>query len=631
MSGLCGILAKQSQERLSTACVLPMVQALGTVRHAEACTAQAGPWAVGVHRQPYCSAGIVQQVVHGHTVMLAFTGNVYNIAELAPRAGADVETLPALLARYLATGLGFLQHIRGEFALALWDGRTNTLSVAIDRFRVHPMLYYQDAHQVVIASRLRSLLASPWPITRTIHPEALLDVSQGAVIPTPKTIFREVHKLPPGHVLTATRSTLRVAPYWEVDFLHQSNASEPALAETLRTAFADAIAVRVQADKTASRLGTFLSGGVDSSTVTGVLAQLAPPPIQSFSIGFDEQRFNEINYARIAATAFGTSHHEYFVTAQDAYQTIPTLMEWFDEPYGNASAIPTYFCAKLAREHGTEILYAGDGGDELFAGNERYAVQRLFDYYYKIPTWPREAIFRPLVFALAALAPVPLFVKGKKYIQRACVPYPERLTTYNFYNTMALSHLVSADVLAAVGPYDPDAVVAEHYRHARAHDELDRQLYIDLQMAISDNDLCKVTRMTEAAGVTVRFPFLDARLVDFALQVPAQIKMHGRQLRSFFKKAYTDLLPQAIRTKTKHGFGLPIAVWLRTDPALREMMHDLILSPQSVQRGYFRKQALEELVDHHTTDTTSFYGTILWHLMMLELWHRTYDRAPSTS
>jgi asparagine synthase (glutamine-hydrolysing) len=450
-----------------------------------------------------------------------------------------------------------------------------------------------------------------------------VSVTENSVIPTPKTIFQEVHKLPPGYMLSCRKGDVTVAPYWDINFLHPVRSTEPELADRLKVFFEDAVATRYHTDGDSPRVGTFLSGGVDSSTITGVLTQVAGRPITSVSIGFDEQRFNEINYARIAAQAFGSKHVEYFVTPTDTFDALPMVVDAFDEPFANASAIPTYYCAKVAKEHGVDAMYAGDGGDELFAGNERYATERLFEYYRRIPAWLREPLIRPLVFALANGLKQDLFVKGKKYILRACIPFPQRLYSYELFSVVPMEFMLDDRLLAAAGrDYNPNEHIDRHYGLAPARTELDREMYVDLKVAIADNDLFKVTRMTEAAGVTVRFPFLDHPLAEFAAAVPAAIRMRGRHLRSFFKKAYADMLPSAIRTKTKHGFGLPIPVWLRTDKRLNDMMHDLVLSPRSVQRGYFRKAALEDLIERHKGDETSFYGGVLWNLMVLELWHR---------
>lgn len=628
MSGICGIVIRDREARLTPAHLNPMLQALSLSTAGELSQVSSGAVTLGAVGFPGYVAGVAESSLQGASLTLAFQGSLYNWGELRTPESFKGPSVRSLLQLYMHEGLEFLQRLRGEFALALWDGTKAALYLATDRFRVHPLFYYQDQHRFVFASRLQGIMACPLPLQRTLNPDAVVDVVASAFIPTPQTIFREVQKLPPGHMLTYHGGETRLAAYWDINFLQPDRAGEAALARQLRACFADAVAVRLQHDGESKRLGAFLSGGVDSSTTTGVLTQLVRGPIKTFSIGFDEERFNEITYARIVARAFGTEHHEYFVSAQDTYDVIPRLLEWFDEPYGNASAVPTYFCAKMAREHGVEVLYAGDGGDELFAGNERYATQRCFDYYHLLPAWCRKLLVQPLVFALADTWQYGLFIKGKKYIQRAIVPYPERLSTYGLFETIPLQELLEDDFRLTLTPgYHPAGAMHRHYFQAPATRALDRQLYIDLKLAISDNDLFKVTRMTEAAGVAVRFPFLDHRLAEFAATVPATIKMRGMHLRSFFKRAYADLLPLATRTKQKHGFGLPIPVWLRTDRRLNEMMHDLVLSPQSLQRGYFRKRALEMLVARHQTDATSFYGTVLWHVMMLELWHRRYGRA----
>jgi asparagine synthase (glutamine-hydrolysing) len=304
---------------------------------------------------------------------------------------------------------------------------------------------------------------------------------------------------------------------------------------------------------------------------------------------------------------------------------LPILMASFDEPYGNASAIPTHLCARLAREHGVDVLYAGDGGDELFGGNERYASQRVFEYYNRIPRWIGRGVIEPTVTALADRTRLGLFIKGKKYIRRATLPAGKRITSYDFQRDP--DGAIPDGRLPGGGgsEYDPGEATERLHAEAPAKSELDRQLYLDLHLTISDNDLFKVTRMTEAAGVTARFPFLDYRLAEFAMTVPASIKMRGRKLRTFFKGAYADLLPEEVRTKSKHGFGLPIAQWLQSDPALRDLLHDLVLGPRALSRGYFRKDALEELIQLHRSDPTSFFGTALWNLMLLELWHQRLE------
>jgi asparagine synthase (glutamine-hydrolysing) len=580
---------------------------------------------MGVSRATQPLASTCQTKVHQWSYGLSFYGSLLNGDEVLGTEGAGTPVADGLLRLYLDEDLRMLDRLRGEFVLAIWDGKARQLHLATDRFRIIPLFYYVDDDRLLFASRLGSIRA--WEhVSLTIDPRAIVDVMAFSSIPTPRTIFREIRKLPPGYVLTYGQGLVRLAPYWDINFLKPDRSGEKALSHELKRRFTDVLTMSLKRDGTARSIGTFLSGGVDSSTVTGQLCALSPRPIQSFSIGFGEERFNEISFARIAASHFGIQHHEYFVTPEDTYNAIPVLCKSFDEPFANASSIAAYYCAKLGKDHGVDVLYAGDGGDELFAGNERYREQRRFEYYDRIPPWARSLVVKPAVSMLARLTNFDFFVKGVKYIRRAEERYPKRLSTYGLFNVVPPALLFEGDLLAQLNgedqdPYEP---ISRYYHQALADQELDRQLYVDLKLAIGDNDLIKVTSMAAAAGVVVRFPFLDHRLAEFAATVPAELKMQGCKLRTFFKRAYSDLLPPAVLTKTKHGFGLPIPIWLRTDTRLNGMMMDLVLGPRSVQRGYFRKKTLEELVSRHKIDTTSFYGTILWNLMVLELWHRTH-------
>jgi asparagine synthase (glutamine-hydrolysing) len=406
-----------------------------------------------------------------------------------------------------------------------------------------------------------------------------------------------------------------------VDFTRADGEPPARLAAATREALAAAVSDRLRMDGS-RRFGAFLSGGVDSSTVTGLLTRAHGGPVATFSIGFGEELFDELRYARIAAAAFGSRQTEYRVTPRDVAEAVDHVALAFDEPFANASAVPTYYCARLAKEHGIEVLYAGDGGDELYAGNERYAQSRVFERYDRVPALLRKPVLTPAITAAGTVLPWPLFVKAKKYVQRASLSPAERLVSYGFWSVIPPREFVDGDLLRAADSYRPSAMVRYHHEHARARTELDRQLYLDLKITISDNDLIKVTRMCERAGVAVRFPFLDERVVDAAERVPAALKMRRGELRTFFKDAFRDLLPAEIRAKKKHGFGLPISGWLRTDPGLHAMMRDLVLGERSRSRGYFRRGALEDVVRRHAEDPTPYYGTVLWNLMVLELWHR---------
>lgn len=625
MSGICGIILNDRNRQVTRAELSPMVKALNFQGDGDGYSVSLGHVAIGAQKFPGRLAGVAELNVNERQIAIAFHGSLYNLKELFCYEKSNPDPVIELLKLYLKDGIAFIKRLRGEFVLALWDGQKEILYLATDRFRVHPLFYYKDEDKLIFASRMKALLASPFQVNRTINPDAIIHVVASSIIPAPKTIFREVKKVPQGHFLTYKNREIELEPYWEVSFLHPSKEKESLLAQQFKILFTDSLHTRLEVDGNSNNIGAFLSGGVDSSTVTGVITQLVEHPIKSFSIGFDEERFNELNYARIAAQAFGAEHYEYYVSPKDTYDVIPIFLEAIDEPYANASAIPTYFCAKVAKERGVGILYAGDGGDELFAGNQRYADQHLFEYYHKLPAWLREPILKPLIFSMADKLKWGPFVKGKKYIQRASIPYDERITSYDFFKVVPIHEFIEDDLSEAVGKdFNPYEIFSDYYRKAPAQNNLDRHLYIDWILTLADNDLIKVTRMTEATGVTVRYPFLDHKIAEFSVKVPAHIKMRGTKLRSFQKNTYADLLPLEIRTKKKHGFGLPIPIWLRTDKGLNEMMLDLVLSPQSLQRGYFKKRALEKLIKDHKTDESSFSGTVVWSLMVLELWHRRF-------
>ncbi len=623
MSGIAGVLLPPGKGGLRSDDMGPMGEGLAPGGPVRALILGQGRLGLCVSDSPGYDTWLVSRRTGDVDAALALHGRITNAR--AFHQGDDPARLgDALLQRFLDDGPEKTAlALRGDFAFAFWDGRGNCLTVGVDRVRIQSLVVAGHPDGFLFGSRMGALLRAPTGFTPTIHPASVLDIVGASVVSTPRTIFREVEKVPPGHLITAQDGRVTTRAYWDVDYTNPSTDAVDALRRETRDALEGAIADHRNAEGgDRDSFGAFLSGGIDSSTVTGLLTRRDGAPVRTFSIGFGEERFNELSYARLVAEAFHTRHTEYFVTPEDTLQAMDTIAVAFDEPFANASSVPTYFCAKLARDHGVGVLYAGDGGDELFAGNERYATNKVFGRYDRLPAWFRNGLFTPAVRAAGTLFPAPILVKAKKYVTRASLPPAERMTSYGFWYIFPPAELVEPDFLASAGPYRPSAMSIHHFNNARAREILDRQLYLDLKVTISDNDILKVTRMCEAAGVAVRFPFLDERVVHAAERVPARIKMRGEELRTFFKETYADLLPPETRAKQKHGFGLPISLWLRDVPALRERMRDLVLGPASVARGYFRPAGLEELVRRHAADTTPFYGTILWNLMILELWHR---------
>ena len=625
MGGICGTVLTKESGIVEASRLQEMLHAFGLRANNEIASFVSGRIGFGAQEFSGKLSGIAQLIDHGNRHLLVFHGTIYNLKEIT----GEVSSSQAILEKFLCLSLRgieqFLVRLRGEFALAVWDANQEILWLACDRFRIHPLFFLQENGRLVFASRMQAILDSRTEGGQTVAPESVVDLVSQSFIPTPRTIFQEVEKLPPGSLLRWSQGKSQVKRYWDISFLNPLGASRSELMVQLKQCFADSVNVRVKHAGVEKPIGSFLSGGIDSSTIVGVLSRLGLGPVKSYTIGFDEQPFNEVEFARCAARAFSSEHHEYFVSPKDVYDLVPQLIEAFDEPYANASAIPTYYCAKLAKEQGSNALFAGDGGDELFAGNERYAAQRVFDYYKVFPEWMRQFCIEPTLSFLSGALPWQILHKGMKYIRRANIPYPDRLFSWGLFETMPMNQVFSTDFVETLGErYDLHAHLRQLYGQAPARNELDRQLYIDLNLAISDNDVFKVTRMAELNGLTVYFPFLDHQLAEFAASVPAPWKMDRTQLRTFFKQTYADMLPREILTKGKHGFALPIPVWLKTDKNLREMMMDLVGSKRLQQRGYFSKNAIQKLLDYHKQDTTSFFGTILWNIVILELWLRRY-------
>jgi asparagine synthase (glutamine-hydrolysing) len=356
------------------------------------------------------------------------------------------------------------------------------------------------------------------------------------------------------------------------------------------------------------------------------MARMQQSPVKAFSIGFQEQSFNELEYAEIAAKKFGVEHHTYLVGPEDCFNALPRMIASFDEPFGNSSAIPTYFCARLAAQQGVGILLAGDGGDEMFGGNEWYAKDKVFEAYQHVPSALRKGLVEPILAGLPFRNG--LVGKARSYVRRSNLPGLERIMSYHFLRAHAPRDVFENDFAAALADYSVMEVPARYYAEAPARDHLNRMLYSDLKIILGDSDLPKVTTMSELAGVQVRFPFLDRSVAEFSGRIPASLKVKGFQKRYLFKRAFRELLPVEIREKKKHGFGIPVSTWLKSDHRLRELAHDALLSACAFQRGYFKREFIEGLFRKHEADDTAYYGDTLWTFLALELWHRQFVDEP---
>ncbi len=505
-----------------------------------------------------------------------------------------------------------LASMRGSFALGLTlaDGR---VLLAVDRFAINSLCYRVDEGRVRFAERADALADATTPL----DPQALFDYLYYHAIPSPRTIFQGVLRVPPGHFCVFDGVRVTVAPYWTPHF--DAPRRSPDFAR-LRDEFMNLLRQAVQRQLDGGKAGCFLSGGTDSSTVAGMIGLVAGRPAASYSIGFDADGYDEMAFARIAARQFGTAHHEYYVTPDDLVRSIPDVAGHYDQPFGNSSALPAFYCARMARDDGVTRILAGDGGDELFGGNTRYAKQRVFGWYSNVPAGVRS-LLEP-VLALGPVAAAPVIGKLSSYVRQAKVPMPERVQSYNLLERQGVDAVFTRDFLSQVDRGAPMRQQHAVWAQARTGTLIDRQLAFDWRYTLAENDLPKVCGTARMAGLDVGFPMLDGALTDFALRLPAHYKLKGLKLRWFFKEALRGFLPNEIIAKKKQGFGLPFGVWAMRHDGLNALARDALGSLG--ERGIVQPQFIATLLNQRLAEHPGYYGEMVWILMMLEHWLRRH-------
>ena len=574
------------------------------------------PWAVISGENLYDS----------EAVAVISDADIYNFRELCTLVGDEAHDPAHLIGLfYLKYGLATFEKIRGAFSICIVDKRNEKLIVATDRFGIKPVVYYADEKKFISGARIKSILSVQPDLNEFDH-RALIDYMNLSAIPTPKTIYRKIKKLPPGYFMVIAREKMSpvLSKYYDIEYKDERKGEDHFYENIPRYIEESVKTILDHEHARGHRTGAFLSGGTDSSTVSGMIKKLTGS-VKTFSIGFDEPGYNELGYARIAAKSFGAEHHEYRVTPDDVLKALDIITDAYDEPFGNSSAVPTYYCAALAKKHGVDTLLAGDGGDEIFGGNERYASDFIFRVYHRIPSCVRKGLLEP--FMSVVPEGISFFEKGGKYIRRANIPHPDRFFSYHPVMALGKEAIFSPDFLNGLNGYDAVSWARELYANVRNTDELNRLLYIDLKFTITDNDLRKVTVTSERAGIHVAYPLLDHHIVDFAATMPAELKVKGTYLRYGFKKALKDFLPREIIKKKKHGFGLPIGVWIRTKKNISSFVRDTLLSSNSAIKPLFKDGFIEELFRMHEATGAAFYGDIIWLLLILELWSRKYSLA----
>jgi asparagine synthase (glutamine-hydrolysing) len=579
-------------------------------------------------RQPMANAG--------GGVLITFNGEIYNFQQLR----RELESLghnfltrtdtEAIIYAYEQWGVDCLARLRGMFAFGIWDRRRRRLFLARDRVGKKPLFYARFGDRFLFASELQGILADK-DVPREVDPRAIDAYLSYGYVPAPRTAFKGVYKLPPAHFLTLdlkhTGFEKHIERYWSLDYEPKIRISEEEACEVLREKMSEAVRLRMISDVP---LGAFLSGGIDSSVVVGLMAKVSGAKVKTFSIGFNEAAYDETAHARRIAERWETDHHE-FVVEPDALSILPKLVRHYGEPYADSSAIPTFYVAQMTRRHVTVALN-GDGGDESFAGYERYLANYLAERMQSVPGMAMAA--RALGRVIPdSINPKSRARQARRFLAVASRPMAERYPRWlKMFQDEAKPRTYSPEFIGQLNGHADESLKSLFNGplvSGAPPDPVDAAMAVDIASYLPYDLLVKVDITSMANSLEARSPFLDHEVMEFAARLPVEIKFRGRRLKHLLKRAFADLLPPENVNRRKMGFGVPVGQWFRGP--LRELLRDALLSQQSQKRGYFREPEVRRLVDEHL-ERRADHSFQLWNLVMLELWHREFiDRKFSVS
>ncbi len=551
------------------------------------------------------------------SILVVLNGEIYNYRELQKelqerghhfRTNSDTE---AIVHAYEEYGDDCVKQLRGMFTFAIWDRNRQRLLAARDRFGKKPLNYYWDGQRLIFGSEIKSILEAGIP--REVNHFALDEYLVYRCVPAPNTLFKGVMKLPPAHILVYENGQISTKCYWELPFRPTCKDDEATAIERTRALLKDAVEVRLMSEVP---LGAFLSGGIDSSIVVGLMSSMMSQPVKTFSIGFEEDDFTELPYARQVAQHFGTDHHEFFVRPE-LISVLPQLVWAYDEPFSDASMLPTYYVSKLAREHVTVVL-TGDGGDEIFGGYTPYRREWLIS---RIP---------PILRSLLGFGSrfMPDGMRGKNRLGSLTRDLPTRVVqSQMLFAANRRPSMYSPEYFAQVRDHNPYERLVGEFRAVSDLDVTAQQQYVDVRRYLADDILVKVDKASMFNSLETRAPMLDQYLVEYVASLPWAIRTRHGVLKYLLKKAAADLLPAEILTRGKKGFGVPIKHWFRGD--LNGYAYELLLSPRAQQRGIFNAEFVRNLLQAHARTTLVNHSSAIWALLCLELWFQTYMDEPS--
>src|SRR5262245_46056759 len=555
------------------------------------------------------------------TIWVVFNGEIYNFQELQDvllakghqfRSQTDTEVLVHL---YEEHGADCVRHLRGMFAFAIWDSNNRTLFLARDRLGKKPLFYYFNDKVFLFASEPKAILVYP-SVPSEADPEAIHYYLTYQYVPSPLSAFKGFRKLPPAHCLTVRNGSLDVRRYWKLSYGQKIRCTEEELCEQLLHHLREAVRLRMISDVA---LGAFLSGGIDSSSVVAFMSEFSNGPVKTFSIGFEDEDFNELPHAREVSRLFGTDHHE-FIVRPNAVEVLPQLSWHYNEPYGDHSALPSYYLSKLARQHVTVALN-GDGGDESFGGYWRHEAMQLAQKALP-PNWLRHGL-SVANRMIPDFAHSPHLLKRLKRFSGRVSTDPRRSygALISHFTDETKAELYTEEFRSRAGPLNSLDPMLDTFAASDARKLLDAALDVDVSMYLADNILVKMDIASMAQSLEARSPLVDHRLMEFLATVPAHFKVAGGVRKYLFKKALSGILPQEIINREKKGFSMPIDRWFKED--LLEMLMDTLLSRQALERGYFKPETVRRLIEDHASGRATWHDQ-LWTLLMLELWHHAF-------
>ena len=565
------------------------------------------------------------------SLVLVFNGEIYNeraLREPLEERGHRFQSrtdCEVILHLYEEHGEGFLERVNGMFALALWDARRQRLLLVRDRVGKKPLYYAFHGDQFLFASEMKSLFAVPG-MPQIVDPTAIDDYLTYQYVPHPGTIFRDIDKLPPGHLAVWEDGALTVRRYWNPRIDRENGAlEEHEWRQELRRLLTDAVRIRMRSDVP---IGAFLSGGIDSTITAGLMQQVASQPIRTFSIGFDEEEYDETRFAAMAAKKFGTRHERLVVRPDPKYLAetlLPRLVYQYDEPFADSSAIPTWYLCELTKREVTVVL-SGDGGDELFAGYDRYQAARIGQWAERLPLFLRHFLAGPVM----RLIPNATRQRSKRRRLRrllealAMEPLERYMQWISIFNRERRWTIYTDDFQRRLSGHDPDRFLEPYFNATEHRGAASQASLTDLMTYLPCDLMTKTDIASMAHALECRCPILDYRLVEMAVKMPSRYKIHGRTGKHVFRETFRDLLPEPIRTRGKMGFGVPLDHWFRGP--LKEFVRAILLDRQTLQRGIFRREAIEDLLEEHF-DEEYDHAYRIWALLFLELWFREHPGA----